>query len=79
MNGIDNEMGSVEIWIPKSSYLKLGLVITMASYMYRFSWYAYLSSFSPYFVSFGHELEPPTSIQRDVIVVINLDGLNLWI
>jgi len=32
MNGADGEMGFMEIWIPKSSYLKLGLVIGTCNY-----------------------------------------------
>jgi len=46
---------------------------------YRFSRQASFSSFSPYFLLFGHELKLLASIQRDVITIINFDDLNVWI
>jgi hypothetical protein len=46
---------------------------------YRFSWQASLSFFSPYFLLFGHELELPTPIWQDVMVLINMDDPNVWI
>jgi len=37
VDGVDSEVGFVEIWTPKRPYSRLGLVTTMASYRYRFS------------------------------------------
>lgn len=44
----------------------------------NFIWHALLSSFSPY-VLFGHEPKLPTSIWRNVMVIINLGDPNVWI
>jgi hypothetical protein len=44
---------------------------------YRLSRQASLSSFSPYFLLFGHEPELLASIWWDVLVVINMDDLNV--
>ncbi len=44
---------------------------------YNFIWHAFLSFFSPY-ILFGHEPKLPTSIWRNVMVIINLDDLNVW-
>jgi len=37
MDGVDNEVGFVEIWTPKGPSSRLGLATTMASYRYRFN------------------------------------------
>jgi hypothetical protein len=39
----------------------------------RFNRQASLASFTPYFLLFGCHPELPTSIRRDVMVVVNLD------
>jgi hypothetical protein len=56
-----------DLWLP---WLTMG---------YRFSQQASFSSFSPYFLLFGHEPKLPTSIRQDVIAIINFDDLNVWI
>jgi hypothetical protein len=33
MDGVDSEVGFVEIWTPKGPYLRLGLATTVASYI----------------------------------------------
>ncbi|CAK9870986.1 unnamed protein product [Sphagnum jensenii] len=38
-----------------------------------------LSSFSPNFLLFGYEPKLPTSIQQDVMAIINMDDPNVWI
>ncbi len=56
-----------DLWLP---WLAMG---------YRFSWQAFLSSFSSYFLLFDCEHELPTSIRQDVMVIVNMDDLNMWI
>jgi hypothetical protein len=46
---------------------------------YRFSRQASFSSFSPYFLLFGHEPKLLASIQGDVIAIINFDYPNVVI
>jgi hypothetical protein len=46
---------------------------------YRFNWQTSFSSFSPYLLLFGHEVELPTLIQQDAMAVINFDDPNVWI
>jgi len=46
---------------------------------YRLSWQKKNSSFSPYFLLFGHKMELPTSIRWNAMVIINVDDLNVWI
>ncbi len=46
---------------------------------FRFNWQAYLSSFSPYFLLFGCELQLPASFEQDATVVIDMDDFNVWI
>jgi hypothetical protein len=45
----------------------------------RFSWWASLASFSPYFLLFSQGLELPTSIRHDVKAVICFNDLVMWV
>jgi hypothetical protein len=38
-----------------------------------------LASFSPYFLLFGKDPKLPTSIRRNVMIVINLDDPSKWV
>jgi hypothetical protein len=40
---------------------------------YWCNWQVFLTSFSTYILLFGHEPELPTSIQHDVMEIIDLD------
>jgi hypothetical protein len=46
---------------------------------YRFSWKAFRTFFSPCFLLFGCELKLLTTVQRDVIAIINLDNPKVWL
>ncbi len=72
-------MGFVKVWSSQGLYSRLDLQLPWLVMGNRFNQQAFLSYFSPYFLLFGNELKLPTSIQRGVMVVINMDDLNVWI
>jgi hypothetical protein len=46
---------------------------------YPISKQTFLTSFSFYFLFFGHKPQLPISIYRDVTKVVNLDDPNVWV
>jgi hypothetical protein len=40
---------------------------------------ALLASFSPYILFFGHAPQLLTSVNKDVVHVVNLDDFNVWV
>jgi hypothetical protein len=46
---------------------------------YRFSRWASLVSFSPYFIVYDQDLGLPTTICRESSEVVNLDDLEMWL
>ncbi len=46
---------------------------------YQFSRQASLTSFSPYFLLYGRNLDLPTTIRRESSEVVNLDDSEMWL
>ncbi len=56
----------------------MGFTSTIVSYGVQVQLISLFASYSLYFLLFSHEPELPSSIQCDVMELVNLDDPNMW-